>query len=129
MTITYFDKVSGTQISDSDIYPQECKVPPPNHAQRVMAEMLDDAKGKVCGDRHDSYGPPIDNHSRTAEGINWYLKHCGPNIDARDICLMNVIQKISRDLHCRRADNLTDIVGFAANAAACHAAELPANGT
>lgn len=98
-------------------------------SNRAMHAILDEAKGIVCGDRQDAYGPPIDNHTRTSEGINWYLKHCGKTLDARDICWLNVIQKISRDLNERRRDNLLDVIGYCANAESCTAASLPVNGT
>ncbi len=100
-----------------------------SRSNQVMRGVLDEAAGIICGDRQDKYGLPEINHQRTADGWNWYLKYCGPKLDPRDVAWLNVIQKISRDLHCRSRDNCVDIVGYAANAAACHAAQLPVNGT
>ncbi len=98
-------------------------------SNQVMRGVLDEAAGIICGDRQDAYGLPEVNHQRTAEGWNWYIKHAGPTLDARDVCWLNEIQKISRDLHCRSRENCVDAVGYAANAAACAAAQLPVNGT
>jgi hypothetical protein len=95
-----------------------------------MKAMLDEVSGIVCGSRQDDYGLPERNHARTAEAFNWYLKHCPrATLDGHDICLLNVLQKISRDLNCRKRDNLTDICGFTVNAAACDAALAGMDGT
>lgn len=91
-------------------------------SERAMQDVLNDARLAVFGDRNRDYGPPEENHKRTAELWTAYL---GVRITPRQVCLMNVLQKCSRDAHHAKQDNLTDIIGFAANAAACTAAEPP----
>ena len=34
---------------------------------------------------------------------------------ARQVCMMNALQKISRDAHKSKADNLVDVCGFMEN--------------
>lgn len=62
------------------------------------------------------YGRPRDNHGRTAALWSAYL---GIEISARQVCFLNILQKISRDAHRRHFDNIVDIAGYAANAADC----------
>jgi len=64
------------------------------------------------GERNEHYGPPGDNHTRTA-GLWTHYK--GVKFNAREVCVMNVLQKISRDAHCPKRDNLVDIAGFTRN--------------
>lgn len=95
-------------------------------SNRVMKGVLDEAANIVTGDRLTYYGPPEINHKRSAELWSTYL---GIDITPRQVCVMNILQKISRDVNIEKPDNLVDIIGYAANAAACHAAQLPVNGT
>jgi hypothetical protein len=92
---------------------------PPNDAMLIV----DEAATIVHGERQQVYGPPLDNHSRTAALWNAYLSTpfgVEPRrITARDVCMMNILQKISRDRFCPKRDNLVDIAGFAENAQMC----------
>ncbi len=97
-----------------------------NHSKQVMKAVLDEAADKVCGDRHEDYGPPEINHKRTAEFWSTYL---GIKVTAVQVCEMNILQKLSRQVNKYKHDGPVDIIGFAANGAACHAAQLPVNGT
>lgn len=81
----------------------------PSVAQR--AEVIVEA-------RESKYGHPADNHACTAAMWNAYLyRRYGTalGLDARDVCWLNVLQKISRDAHTRQDDNLLDVVGFVIN--------------
>jgi len=91
-------------------------------SQRAMMDVLNEARQIVFGDRHHDYGPPETNHKRTAALWSAYLGH---PVTPRQVCLMNILQKCSRDIHHEKPDNLVDIIGFATNAAACTAAEPP----
>lgn len=42
--------------------------------------------------------------------------YLGKKISARDVCMLNILQKVSRDLHGQKFDNLVDIAGYAENA-------------
>ena len=83
--------------------------------------ILDEADQIVHGERHEAYGPPALNHGCTA--FLWWaylqrrMKHPDfQGLEARDVCLMNILQKISRDANCPKRDNLVDIIGYAENA-------------
>ena len=78
--------------------------------------ILQEAGEIVCGDRHDDYGHPMANHSRTAAMWSAYL---GIEINARQVCWMNVLQKASRDAHHTKRDNLVDGAGYLENAERC----------
>jgi len=77
-----------------------------------MATILDDAAAAVHGVRPNDYGHPLDNHTRTAGLWSTYL---GRTVSAEDVCLLNVLQKISRGMHSVTRDTLVDIAGYAAN--------------
>jgi len=67
-------------------------------------------------DSHADYGAPLENHTRTAALWSAYL---GITITARQVCMLNVLQKVSRDAHSAKRDNLVDIAGYARNAELC----------
>ena len=70
----------------------------------------------VYGERNFSYGEPRINHERTAQLWSAYL---GIKVTPRQVCMMNILQKISRDRHREIPDNLVDIAGYAENAHLC----------
>lgn len=83
--------------------------------------VLEEADRIVDGPRQDSYGHPADNHGCTAELWNAYIARrfdAAPEamLDAYDVCLLNILQKVSRLAHSRERDGLVDIAGFARNA-------------
>ncbi len=84
--------------------------------------VLREALAVVYGDRQQSYGTPAENHERTAELWTAYIRsHGAPSwkFSARDVCMFNILQKISRDHHAPKRDNLVDIAGYAENAHLC----------
>lgn len=87
--------------------PHDARHPPID----VLAEAL-----QVVKDRGASYGPPSVNHARTAALWSAYL---GVPITPRQVCMLNILQKISRDANKPKRDNLVDVAGFAWNAEAC----------
>ena len=80
------------------------------------------AEELVDGPRRETYGHPYENHGRTARMWSAYL---GITLTRRQVCMLNVLQKISRDSHQEIQDNLDDICGWARNAEVClqHAEE------
>jgi hypothetical protein len=79
---------------------------------RTSETILNEAARITSRDRNKSYGPPRDNHSRTAALWSAYL---GIPLTYRDVCWMNVLQKASRDRHCPHRDSLVDGCGFLRN--------------
>ena len=76
--------------------------------------ILDEAAKAVDGPRRSTYGHPRDNHGRTAALWSAFL---GIKIDARQVCMLNILQKVSRDAHgVAHHDTLVDIAGYARNA-------------
>jgi hypothetical protein len=80
--------------------------------------ILEEAASIVSGARNADYGTPLDNHQRTADLWSAYL---GVTVSPRMVCMMNVLQKVSRDAHAPKRDNLVDIAGYARNAELCKA--------
>jgi len=81
--------------------------------------ILQEAAEVTAGDRQKFYGHPKDNHGNTAALWGAYLTRrfgAGVTLDARDVCLMMALLKISRDANRRKRDNLVDIAGYARNA-------------
>jgi hypothetical protein len=71
----------------------------------------------TAGARREAYGPPEENHKRTALMWSSYLAARGyPRaLSVDDVCYMNVLQKISRDIHSPQPDNLVDSHGYLNN--------------
>ena len=89
---------------------------PSNSTGLEMETVLEEAARITSADRNKSYGPPRDNHSRTAALWTAYLSAIGCRpLDYRDVCWLNVLQKASRDAFCPKRDNLTDAIGFLRN--------------
>lgn len=91
--------------------PESIKNPP---TRNVMEE----ANDIVNGDRQESYGHPLHNHSVTAAMMSFFLTRKYSKqvlLDAEDICWFNVFQKISREANMAKRDNLVDVIGYVAN--------------
>lgn len=94
--------------------------------QVTKPTILDEAAEVTAGDRQHFYGHPADNHGNTAELWTSYLMRRfveGFNgrigmvkLNARDVCNMMVLLKVSRDANRPKRDNLVDICGYARNA-------------
>ena len=74
----------------------------------------------MSGDRNRDYGHPDDNHGCTAELWNaWLLRRASP-FGAVDVCVFNILQKLSRLAETPdHLDSWRDIAGYAQNAAWC----------
>lgn len=85
--------------------------------------LLEEAIAAVSGARNKDYGNPWENHQRTAELIEWWLKHAkGVEviITDLDVCMINILQKASRLSHDpEHWDGWKDIAGYAGNAGVC----------
>lgn len=83
--------------------------------------ILEEANGLIYGDRNKQYGHPLDNHSTTAAFFNIYieaLRRRGKlELDAEDICWLNVLQKVSREATTGsgKRDTAVDVAGYAGN--------------
>ncbi len=85
-------------------------------------EIAEKASAIVVGERNEDYGSPLMNHSRTAALINAYVVakvQGGPleALTAEDVCKINILQKLSRDMNSPKEDNLVDIIGYTLNIA------------
>jgi hypothetical protein len=96
-----------------------------SNSNNVMAGVLDEAKGIVCGARQDDYGTPPVNHERTAKLWSVFF---GIPITPRQVCYANILQKCGREVNASKRDTDVDIAGYAANAAACHAVQVEFDG-
>lgn len=85
--------------------------------------VLEEAQELIHGDRNTDYGHPLDNHSATAELVRAYLrrKYGTAEFDADDVCVFNVLQKISRLANTPdHRDSLVDIAGYVGNVEMIH---------
>lgn len=78
--------------------------------------ILLEAQDIVDGKRREDYGHPAENHARTAAMWSAYL---GVPITPRQVCVLNILQKCSRDAHSATHDNLVDVAGWSRNAQLC----------
>lgn len=75
--------------------------------------ILDTATVATTTTRNSDYGHPLDNHSVTAGLWGVYL---GVEISPEDVCLLNILQKVSRTVSGHiTEDTLVDIAGYARN--------------
>ena len=86
--------------------------------------ILAEAAAITDGARRDFYGHPRDNHGCTATMWTAYMHRRGllkqgEAITAQDVCQCMILQKISRQAHQPKRDNLVDIAGYAQNADQC----------
>ena len=73
---------------------------------------------QIVDDRGQYYGHPLENHTCTADLWSTYLQRkygVFLTMDYRDVCWMNILQKISRDANAPKADNVDDTMGYAEN--------------
>lgn len=81
------------------------------------AELLDEAKRLICGDRNSAYGPPAQDFARTALTMT-SLGYRGPegrNILPHDVAILAMCIKLSRLMWSpEKRDNWTDLAGYAA---------------
>lgn len=82
---------------------------------------LERAQEIVFGDRQEKYGHPTPNHTCTGEMFTLYLERRygedddDNSLDAQDVCIFNILQKISRLAHTPgHLDSLIDICGYVA---------------
>lgn len=93
------------------------------------ARLLREALDAVTGDRNRDYGDPWDNHARTAEAWEWWLRHrhgVELKLTDLDVCMFNILQKQSRLAKTLdHEDGWRDVIGYAANGGVCldHAKE------
>ena len=89
---------------------------------RRALTILETAAAVVNGPRRLAYGTPAENHARTAIIWTEQLKRKlrpGVSLDAVDVCLLNIGQKLSRAAHRVTRDTLVDLAGFSDNAGSC----------
>jgi hypothetical protein len=84
--------------------------------KEMLTGLLKEAGDLVAGERNESYGHPKDNHQVTAELWTTWL---GLRVTPRDVCIMMILLKISREHHTAKRDNLVDLIGYTLNAAIC----------
>lgn len=84
--------------------------------EKVKREIVDEAVKIVFGERQKNYGTPFDNHSRTAAFWSTYL---GIELSAEQVTMMNILQKISREMNGHHRDNITDTIGYSINYMLC----------
>lgn len=88
------------------------------NANVTSESILGKAHRAVHSERGPLYGKPLDNHTTTAQLFNAYLRRrhgWDLELDAEDVCFLNILQKVSREAHRPTDDGLVDIAGYAHN--------------
>lgn len=87
------------------------------------ADVLDEAKRCVCGQREQDYGTPEDNFSTIGNLWAVYLRAAHPDlakvlplngISAKDVAVMMSLLKVARIATGSSADSFVDLAGYAA---------------
>jgi hypothetical protein len=94
----------------------------PSEPQSKRAGILDAVKRTICNDRQDVHGNPEDTHALIARMWNSYAAARGnggaKKLTAQDVAVMMCLFKIARHaMNPKHADNLHDLIGYAAIAA------------
>lgn len=74
--------------------------------------ILQEAQRVIHGVRNADYGHPLDNHGFTAALWGAYL---GVGITPEQVCMMNILQKVSRSKTRMTRDTMVDVAGYAGN--------------
>jgi hypothetical protein len=75
--------------------------------------VLTEAQGLVHGDRNKSYGPPIEDFSRTAGMVSAMLKHkLTSPLTPEEVGMIMVCVKLSRQVNSPKRDNCVDGAGY-----------------
>lgn len=93
-----------------------CRQAAQKNAERES--ILQTADRIIHGDRQSDYGHPVENHGRTATLWVTYIEGkygISVPLDPEDVCFMNVLQKIGREMHRKTRDGIVDIAGYAGN--------------
>ena len=85
--------------------------------EHCVCSSLDAARDVTQNDRRRDYGPPAENHRRTATLWSAYLHARGhpAALSPEDVCAFNILQKMAREMHEHKPDNLTDMIGYVLN--------------
>ena len=89
---------------------------------RTAQTILTAAANAVCGERNNSYGPPVEDFAPQAAMIAAYLTRSNGysvNVTGSDIAAIMIFVKLGRQSHAARSDNWLDIAGYAACGAEC----------
>ena len=103
------DAVRAALADDEDRSPVAAS---PDFLDTVRAVVSKDGRGRYYGEKRQ-------NHACTADLWSAFLTRrfgVAISLTARDVCLINALQKISRDANRPKADNLIDLAGYAENA-------------
>lgn len=93
----------GASVADV-MYPA-----PPVCATREET-LLQEAERITSKDRRALYGSAKDNFDKIAEAFNALTGH---KLKTEDVGIFNIVQKLSRECHHHKRDNLVDIAGYA----------------
>lgn len=91
--------------------PSQPPPPPPGFAERIV---------ELVKNRGSDYAHPSDNHQLTADLWSaWASRRLGVSVSfsAEDVCVLNVLQKLSRLAHVTKDDSWLDVLGYGENVA------------
>lgn len=87
-------------------------IPHPPHANETV---LEEAQRLTHGDRHDAYGHPIHDLTRTGDMATAMIRHKlkpGERLEPEDIAMIMIAVKLSREVNQPKRDNRVDGPGY-----------------
>lgn len=114
----YYCDECGAQTDECD---EEFAVGKAREGRSVSNDVLsstNDVLSSLVEERGASYGPPEENHERTALLYNAYLLGrfgVDLGVTREDVCWLAILQKISREMHGGTDDGPRDVQGYARN--------------
>jgi hypothetical protein len=117
------DFINDQEMRRFDLHHEQSNGHEIEHTASWKARLLQEAIEITTSTRNRDYGDPWENHDRTAEIWNWWIKNRF-GIDLKltdlDVCMFNILQKQSRLTNSpEHYDSWVDIAGFAGNAGVC----------
>lgn len=94
----------------------------PEEDEPYRAQVLEEAKGLITGDRNKSYGSPTQNFSNTADLWNVQFGHKfreGEQFTASDVAQAQILLKMARMIAGPKRDHWVDVAGYAGCGAEC----------
>jgi len=100
---------NGMKRSEKDEYINDDYIAFSNMKEEPENTMLEKATEIVNGSREEDYGSAFDNMKHIADIFNSIT---GRDLTPEEVVLLNVSQKLSREIYKHKEDNLVDLIGY-----------------
>lgn len=114
--LAYWITSTRPDTEDSDTEDARDYAWPPLQQAPHHDTILDEARDACYGERHDDYGHPRQDFTRTAilwQGLLHHKLADGESMTPEDVARCMIAVKLARDVHAPKRDNRVDMAGYA----------------